>query len=384
MSYPTVHLRDETMREGMQIESAEIPASVKVDLTNKLAQTGLTNLVIGYFAHPKYTPQMADIDEIIAAITPVPGVTYAAGAPNAKGRERRAQLSPPLDLTEGRLARPTLSVRLSDTFQRRNTNSSNQKQIDKWPEIVAKAVESGATEAGISLSSPWGSNFEGRYSDNERMAWFERMHALWDEVGIPVTSIGFSDAESWAMPHVVERNLEMVLERWPDLRHFFFHIHNARGTGLAQVYTIMRILDDRHHLHMESACGGIGGCPYCGNGRAAGMVPTEDLVVMLEEMGIDTGVDIQKLVEFCWDLEEAIGRPLMGHVSKAGWIPRNADELYDPNLPFVETYEQARHFLLGKSVTEGGIYPWREPIPPASRPYETDPDPTPVDRPKML
>lgn len=383
MSYPTIHLRDETMREGMQIESVDIPASVKVDLTNKLAQTGLKNLVIGYFASPKYTPQMKDIDEIISSITPVPGVTYAAGAPNARGRERRAQLSPPLSLTEGRLARPMLSVRISDTFQRRNTNSSMHDQIAKWPSIVAKAKESGATEAGISISSPWGSNFEGRVTDAERMEWFERMHTLWDEAGIPVTAIGYSDAESWAMPHVVERNLEMILEKWPEIVHFFFHIHDARGTAMAQIYTIMRVLDDRHHFHLESACGGIGGCPYCGNGRAAGMVPTEDLIVMLEEMGIDTGVDIKKLVEFCWELEEALGRPLMGHVSKAGWIPRNADELYDPNMPFVETYEQARHFILGKEVTEGGLYPWKDPIPAPSRPYSLEPEPESAPRPKL-
>jgi hydroxymethylglutaryl-CoA lyase len=91
--------------------------------------------------------------------------------------------------------------------------------------------------------------------------------------------------------------------------------------------------------------------------------------VMLEQMGIQTGVDIKAMVEFCWDLEEVLGRPLMGHVSKAGWLPRNADELYDPNLPFIETYDQARHFIKGKEVTEGGIVPWRQPIPAPTRPY---------------
>ena len=90
---------------------------------------------------------------------------------------------------------------------------------------------------------------------------------------------------------------------------------------------------------------------------------------MLEEMGIDTGVDIKALVEFVWQLEEVLGRPLMGQVSKAGWLPRDADELYDPNLPFVETFEQAKHFVLGKGATEGGIYPWRENIPAPGHAY---------------
>jgi hydroxymethylglutaryl-CoA lyase len=369
MSYPRVHIRDETMREGMQIESADIPAAAKAALIDQLSQTGLNDLVIGFFASPKYTPQMRDLDEILSSFTPVPGVRYTAGAPNAKGRERQAKFIPPLSAKSAKLSRPMLSMRLSDTFERRNTNSTSAAQLAAWPRIVEKAVADGAAEAGMSISSVWGSNFEGPYSDEDRMEIFERAHAMWDEAGIPVTAIGFSDAESWALPHTVERNLVMVMERWPDLRHFLYHIHNARGTAMAQVYAILRTLDDRHDFYIDTACGGIGGCPYCGNGRATGMVPTEDLVSMLDDMGIPTGVDIQKLVEFVWKLEEVLGRPLMGHVSKAGWRPRNADELYDPNLPFVETFEQARHFLLGESVTADGIVPWREPIPSPAQGY---------------
>jgi hydroxymethylglutaryl-CoA lyase len=143
---------------------------------------------------------------------------------------------------------------------------------------------------------------------------------------------------------------------------------------MAQIYAALEVLDDRHDMQIDTACGGIGGCPYCGNGRATGMAPTEDVVVMLEEMGIPTGVDIKELVSFVWKLEEVLGRQLMGQVSKAGWLPRNADELYDPNLPFVETFEQAKHFMLGKEVTEGGLYPWRESIPAPSHPYGTAPE----------
>jgi hydroxymethylglutaryl-CoA lyase len=312
---------------------------------------------------------MKDIEEILAGFTPVEGVEYTAGAPNAKGRQRRAKFIPPLVAESGRRARPTLDVRLSDTFQRRNTNSTMADQIARWPAIVEKAKADGVTEASISLSSVWGCNFEGPFSDDERMAMFERMHKLWDDAGIAVTGIGFSDATSWGMPHVVERNLELVMKRWPELTHFAFHIHNARGTAMAQAYTVLRMLDGNHHVYFDTACGGIGGCPYCGNGQATGMIPTEDLVVMLEEMGISTGVDIVKLVEFCWELERVVGRPLMGHVSQAGWIPRDQSELYDPNLPFVERMDQARHFLLGPGAAADGLVPWREPIPPPTRRY---------------
>jgi hydroxymethylglutaryl-CoA lyase len=369
MSYPRVHVRDQTMREGMQIESVDIPVAKKIELINMLSQTGLKDLVIGYFASPKFTPQMKDVDEIISGFTPVPGVVYTAGAPNAKGRERRAAHVPPLAAGEGREKRPTLNVRLSDTFQRRNTNSTQADQLARWPAIVERAKASGATEAGISIGCAWGCNFEGPYSDDQRMEMIARAHSLWDDAGIEVTALELVDPVSWGMPHVVERNVELVLERWPNIKHYFFHIHNARGTALAQMYAILRVLDDRHDFYTDVTCGGIGGCPYCGNGRATGMAPTEDFIVMLEEMGIPTGVDLEKLVRFVWFLEDVLGRQLMGQVSKAGWIPRNASELYDANLPFIETFDQAKHFLLGKEVTEGGIVPWREPIPPASNTF---------------
>jgi len=97
-------------------------------------------------------------------------------------------------------------------------------------------------------------------------------------------------------------------------------------------------------------------------------MPTEDAINMLEEMGIDTGVDIDKIIDCVWMLEEMLGRTTLGHVSKAGPRPKNLEEWYDPNAPFIETFEEARHFKLGPSAYEGGIYPWREPIRSESRP----------------
>ena len=142
----------------------------------------------------------------------------------------------------------------------------------------------------------------------------------------------------------------------------YLHLHDARGLALPTTYAAIRVLDDTNDLYLDTTAGGIGGCPYCGNGRATGMVATEDLVNLLEEMGIPTGVDLNKLIEAVWLLEEILDRPTPGHVAKAGPMPRDND-LYDPNLPFVETFESAKHFKLGPEVAAGGLYPWREPIP---------------------
>ena len=111
----------------------------------------------------------------------------------------------------------------------------------------------------------------------------------------------------------------------------------------------------------------MGGCPYCGNGRAAGLLPTEDLVYLLEELGFDTGVDLAKLIDTVALAEEILGHPLFGHVSKAGRRPRG-DDLYPLDLPFIETLDQAPHFRLGPTAYEGALSPWKEPITSPARP----------------
>jgi hydroxymethylglutaryl-CoA lyase len=124
----------------------------------------------------------------------------------------------------------------------------------------------------------------------------------------------------------------------------------------------MRVLDDSYKLRIDTAIGGMGGCPYCGNGRVAGMAPTEDVVQMLLEMDIDLGINLKRLVEVVWMTEEVVGHRLWGRVSKAGPLP-GADDLYPMDLPFIETEEQARHFLLGKSALgESPLSPWSKPI----------------------
>ena len=129
----------------------------------------------------------------------------------------------------------------------------------------------------------------------------------------------------------------------------------------------MRTLGPEDTLDIDGTIGGYGGCPYCGNGRATGMAPSEDILHMMEDMGIDTGVDIDKLIDCVWMAERIMGRELYGHVSKAGPRPKTASQLYDIDMPFVETLESARHFKEGPSAYEGGIYPYREPVTSAYR-----------------
>jgi hydroxymethylglutaryl-CoA lyase len=343
----------------MQIESAEIDPRDKIRLLDALSETGLQNIVVGSFVSPRYTPQMAKVDEIMRGFTPKAGVNYLYLALNDRGHERAMEHVPPL---APRAKRWSLGFTMSDTFLRRNNNRTQQQERDRWPSTVEQAVAAGATSAGISVAAAWGSNFDGKFSDDQRMAVLQEQADLWNEAGIEVSSIGLADPMSWCMPNEVEEMIAKVMTSWPQIHDWTLHLHNARGMAMPSTYATLRSLRPEDTVQFETTCGGIGGCPYCGNGQATGMVPTEDLVNMLEEMGIDTGVDLEKLIECVWLLEEVLGRSTMGHVSKAGPRPRGA-KVYDPNLPFIETFDQAKHFLVGADAYVGAISPWKEPIP---------------------
>jgi hydroxymethylglutaryl-CoA lyase len=359
--YPNIVWTDETMREGMQIEDANIPVSDKVELLDALSETGLKRIVVGSFVSPKYTPQMARIDEIVQKFHPKPGVTYTALALNEKGVERARQYAPPLTI-ERDSTMPRLGVHQCDVFVRRNTNRSQMQEMSAWPRIIETAVAKGVREAGIGTNATFGSNFLGDFTVEQTMKFLEKQHELWDAVGIKVTSVSVGDPMGWCHPAKVEGIFGRVKRQWPEVREFRAHLHNSRGIAITSAYAAIKTLDGDDTLRLEGTLGGIGGCPYCGNGRATGMTPTEDFMHMLEGMGIETGVDLDKLVTCVWMLEKMIGRYAWGHVSRAGPRPMKRQQLYDANAPFVETVEQAKHFKLGPAAYEGCIYPWDKPI----------------------
>jgi hydroxymethylglutaryl-CoA lyase len=359
--YPHIVYTEEGMREGMQIEAASIPVDAKVALLDALSETGLQRIVVGSFVSPRYTPQMARIDELVQKFHPRPGVTYTALALNEKGVERARQYSPPLTIERGS-GRPTLSCHMCDVFARRNTNRSQMQEMAAWPRLIATAREQGAHEAGIGTNATFGSNFLGDFPVAAAMKFLEKQHELWDAAGIKVTAVSVGDPMGWCHPVKVEEIFGCVKQQWPEITTFRAHLHNSRGMALPSMYAAIRSLGPADTLHIDGTIGGFGGCPYCGNGRATGMAATEDVMHMLEGMGIDTGVNLDKLIDCVWMCEEIVGRQLWGHVSRAGPRPTRVQALYDMNAPFVETLEQAIHFKRGPKMYEGGLYPWQEPI----------------------
>ena len=348
----SVTIFDETMREGLQIEDKNIPVSEKLRLLDALGETGVEVINIGSFGSPKWCPQMANVDEVVERFVPKPGVTYTASAYNPRGLERAQKYYPKIDMA---LIRHRTRWDLSNTFLMRNFNRTAEQEIARWPDSIRRAREEGEKEGHVQVGSPWGCNFEGDISQERAIRALEMQIDLWHENGFKVRSVTFSDATGWNMPHRVRRTLEAVREKWPEITEIECHFHNTRGVALASYYEALQVGAQR----FSTCLGGMGGCPYCGNGRAAGLPPTEDFVLMCEEMGIETGCNLDKLIEAAAIAEEIVGHPLWGHVSKAGPLPRG-ERLYPKDLPFIETLEEAAHFRKGPSVYAHQIAPWKE------------------------
>jgi hydroxymethylglutaryl-CoA lyase len=346
------------MREGMQIESAGISVADKIRLLDALSRTGLETIVVGSFVSPKWTPQMAHVDEVVAGFTPVDGVTYTALALNQQGRERMQAYMPPLAPPS---QTPRTLVHLCDVFVRRNTNRSQADEIAEWPGIVERAVQAGATTAAIAINAAWGSNWLGPFDEAYRMDMLDRQVRMWNSAGIAVNEVWIGDPMAWNLPHHVRSQLTAIRERWPEITTFHLHLHDARGTALVSAYEAINALGPDNTLIVDTSVGGMGGCPYGGHGRMTRMIPTEDFVDLLNELGIPCPVDLDAIIQASLLAEEVVGHELWGHLTRVGPRPR-AGRLYPLDMPFVETKEQAEHFRRGAPAYHGARSPWTQPV----------------------
>lgn len=364
MSIPKVSIVEEGMREGMQIESADISTADKIRLLDALSATGLKNIVVGSFVSPKWVPQMAHVDDVVEGFTAVEGVNYSALALNARGVERSRAYAPKITAPDPRIGETR--VHLCDVFVQRNNAKSMADEIAAIPETIQAAIAAGAKEAQICINAAWGSNWLGEFSEDRRMEILQLQHDAWTAAGIPVTRVQIGDPMSWNTPKAMRSQIRRIKETWPEILTYQLHLHNARGMAPVSAYSAFIELDDRHELIVDTAIGGLGGCPYCGNGRLTRMIPTEDFVHFLESEGVDTGIDLKKLIEAVVLAEEVVGHELWGHVSKAGPRPTGAD-VYAMDMPFVQTPAEAQHFRLGEGTYAEALAPWKAPVTSAAR-----------------
>jgi hydroxymethylglutaryl-CoA lyase len=289
-----VSLREVGPRDGLQNEDP-VPTEAKVRLLDALSHTGIGRIEAVSFVHPKAIPQMADADEVWARAEKVPGVRYSALVPNARGARRAIAAG----FTEIEIV-----VSASDTHNRRNVNRSTEDSLDEIAVVVEEVHAAGGT-CEVIVSTSFGCPYEGDVAPARVARVMDRA------VADGADRIAFGDTTGMATPRRVTDLLDVVRSRQPDIP-MLLHFHNTRGTALANLVTAL----DFGITEYDASVGGLGGCPYAPG--ATGNVATEEVVHMLEDMGIATGVDLAALIGAARLAQEIVGRTLDSGVLRAG------------------------------------------------------------------
>jgi hydroxymethylglutaryl-CoA lyase len=292
-------------RDGFQNEKQFIPTAKKIEIVNGLARAGLKNIQVSSVVHPKAVPQLADAEEVMMKIDRLPGVSYRLLAPNRRGVERALALKPD---------KINLMMSVSESHNRSNANRSIEESLKDFETLVPMILEKGIAVSG-GMACGFGCPFEGRVA----VAQIERVAERYAAMGIK--SVGLADTVGFANPKQVYDTAAHLLDKYPDVQ-WLLHLHNHRDLALANILAAMQA----GLTEFDSAIGGLGGCPYAPN--AAGNVATEDLVNMLAEMGIETGIDLDALLAVAETVRQAIPHPLNSALLKAGkpWVLAEAPD----------------------------------------------------------
>ncbi len=289
-----ISVREVGPRDGLQNEDP-VPTAAKVELINRLSTTGVQRIEAVSFVRPDAIPQMADADEVWREIDRAGSVRYSALVPNSRGATRA--------LDSG-VVEIEAVVSASDTHNRKNVNRSTEESLDDIAGIIALAHERGATLQVI-VSTAWGCPYEGDVPVSRVVQVAGRA------VAAGADGISFGDTTGMATPGRVRRLIGEFRSAYPDTE-LNLHFHNTRGTGLANVLAALEL----GVADFDASVGGLGGCPYAPG--ATGNIATEELVHMVEDMGVATGIDLEAMIDAAADAERIIGRKLPSQVLRAG------------------------------------------------------------------
>jgi hydroxymethylglutaryl-CoA lyase len=304
-----VMIHEEGPREGFQIEPGPIATADKLRLIDVLAATGLAEVQCVSFVNPKRVPGMADANAVAHGIQRRSGVRYTGIWLNLQGLERA--LTTPLDI-EGEL-----QISASETFSLRNTNRDTAQTLAEQRRMLAFCIEHAIPVESAIVMTAFGCNFEGEISPARVQDCVRMVLDLAAEAGISLSRIRLADTVGWANPNSIERVVGTLRESFPTIA-FGLHLHDTRGVGMANALAGLRLGID----WFDASCAGLGGCPFAGHAGAAGNICTEDLVFLCHEMGIETGIDLDALIECARLAETIVGHPLPGKLMHAGSLSR--------------------------------------------------------------
>jgi hydroxymethylglutaryl-CoA lyase len=281
-------------RDGLQNEKTIVPSAVKIELIDRLSATGLRTIEATSFVSPKWVPQLADAAEVFAAIEKRPGVSYPVLVPNLQGYERAREA--------GATAIAVFTA-ASEAFNRKNINASIDESIDRFLPVLERARADGVSVRGY-VSTVLGCPYQGEVPVSDVVRVAERLHAL----GCYEVSLG--DTIGIGTPAKARAMLRAVSDAVP-MSALAVHFHDTRGQALANILACL----EEGVAVVDSSVSGTGGCPYAKG--ATGNVASEDVVYMLEGMGIATGIDLPKLIETGLWLSEQLGRETSSRVARA-------------------------------------------------------------------
>lgn len=282
-----VLIEDEALRDGLQNEKRLFSVEEKLALIAAIADAGVRRIQVGSFVHPKWTPQMANTDELFAALPAREGVVYSGLVLNRAGLDRALKVG---------VRHLSISVSASETHSRKNANKSTDEALaDILPTIERALSEGVAVRAGV--QSALGCGFEGAI-DPARVLKIARLYA---EVG--VREINIADTAGLADPALVDRVIRLLADALPDVT-LSLHLHDTRGLGLANMLAGL----NAGVAVFDAAVGGLGGCPFIP--KATGNIATEDAVFMCARMGVETGIDFAKLRPVALRLADMLERKL--------------------------------------------------------------------------
>ncbi|NJO81292.1 MAG: hydroxymethylglutaryl-CoA lyase [Chloroflexi bacterium AL-W] len=291
----SVSIREVGPRDGLQNEDVMLTTEQKVRFIDTLSNTGLRLIEVGAFVRPQNVPQMADTADVFERISKNPAVVYSAIVPNAVGAKRAIA---------AQVEAIQIFLSASESHNQSNVNMSVEQSLSQAADIAAIATEADCWFDGV-ISVVFGCPFEGDVSISRVLEVAGRL------LDMGAAQITLGDTTGMAHPRLVQQVILAFQERFPraTLR---LHPHSARGAGLANVLAALQVGVDR----FDASAGGIGGCPFAPG--APGNICSEDMVHMLHEMGIDTGIDLPALMDAAHLLEELLGRPVPGQTIKAG------------------------------------------------------------------
>ncbi len=302
-----VEIHEEGPREGFQIEARTFPVADRAALVEALADAGLKQIQVASFVSPKRVPQMADAAELFAAIHKRPGTRYTALWLNQAGFER-ARAVAEVDLVGG------LFFYASDAFSRQNNGQGAAEIAESQRQWLRRYRDAGIAVESAYVMTAFGCNLEGEISE-ERLAEVLRFIAtLLADEGASLPKLYLADTVGWANPTAVRRRVDLARRLLPGVR-VGLHLHDTRGVGMANAFAALE-----HGIDLfDSSVAGLGGCPFSGHadGSAAGNICTEDLAFLCAELGIDTGIDLERLLDAARLAERIVGRRLDGKLMHA-------------------------------------------------------------------